>query len=236
MENTVLNLEQSDRPRLISKLLYSIDTVARLAALQNITVKTVTDEALSKLETLSEDKIHELNTTLLKQLSLVQDSVLTENRVSNKDMTKNVLDFMKLSTSEDMLNTITEEDIVEIYNLDCIQIFRNFKFYETTTYSLSDLILFDWSELYYRPSQVSQKIQTYINLVLQNDNNDVVYNMEVPKHMIKEIRANPIQLCEIEFKKIAPITDRAGRRSGLIVTCQAKSMLSDLSHEGIDFI
>ena len=236
MENTVLSFSETEKTQEISNFSTLIETVAKLGALQNINIKTLSESAPEKLALTPLESLRQRNLDLRKYVTILQETTLGRD-LSNKAITKNVLDFMKLSTSEDMLNTITEEDIVEIYSPECIQIFRNFKFYETTTYSLSDLLLYDWSELYYRPSQVFQKIQVHIDKVLKTDHDDLVSDMaDVPTHIIKEIKANPIQLCEIRFKKIAPVTDRAGRRAGLIVTCQAQSLLSSISHQGIDFI
>ncbi|MES2768531.1 MAG: hypothetical protein V4596_05230 [Bdellovibrionota bacterium] len=237
MENTVLKLESDGRKNLINQLYAQIDIVAVLGSLQNITIRTTSEEGIKKIDSLDSESLVTRITDLKKHIIGMQNAILGKGRVSNQEMTKNILEFMKYRTNTDIIDSISEDDIVEIYNLDCIQIFRNFKFYETTTYSLSDLISFDWSELYYRPSQVSQKIQKHITAVLQNSDDSITYDMsDVPTHMIKEIKASPIQLCEIRFKKIAPITNNIGKRTGLIVTCEAKSMLSDLSHEGIDFI
>lgn len=240
MENTVLNevLNYSDEhTTLINKFNYSIETIVRLADLQNISVKPFSEDGIKKISSMPYEELQRRNLDLLRYVTAIQEASISNPRVSNKDMTKNILNFLKFSTPNEFLNSITDKDIVEIYNPDGIQIFRNLKFYETTTYSLSDLLAHEWHELYYRSSKITEKLMGFAQQIFENDSNEIVYEMnEVPVHLIKEIKASPIQLCEIRFKKIAPVIDRAGRKAGLIVNCQARSLLSDLSHEGIDFI
>ena len=240
MENIVLKEAinyDSNHAALINKFNYSIETVQRLAALQNISVKSFSDEGVRKINSLAFEELQKRNLDLLKYTTAIQEASVGNPKVSNKDMTKNILSFLKFTAPEDFLNSITEKDIVEIYDNEGIQVFRNLKFYETTTYSLSDLLTHEWHELYYRSSKITEKLMGFAKQIFENPSNEIVYEMnDVPVHLIKEIKASPIQLCEIRFKKIAPVIDRAGNKAGLIVNCQAKSLLSDLSHEGIDFI
>ncbi len=57
-----------------------------------------------------------------------------ENSKDSKMYLWRALKKLHLVPPADVLNYVTEEDIVEIYFLDEIQAFRNFKFMELTSY------------------------------------------------------------------------------------------------------
>ncbi len=237
MENTVLSFNNTCEPSVVSQFSKLTNDLAQIIISQNINVSPCTPKSLEYLATLDLEKIKIQNSKLIQHIAALENATSFKDKTDNKSIIKNVLDFMKFTAPADFIDKIKEDDIVEIYNLEGIQIFRNLKFYETTTYGLTDLLTHEWFELYYRSSKITEKLMMYAEQVFENPSNDIVYEMdEVPVHMIKEIKADPIQLCEIKFKNIAPVINYLGQKTGLIVNCEAKSMLSIMDQAGIDFI
>ena len=55
-----------------------------------------------------------------------------------------------LFTTESVSSLITNENIVEVYNLDHVQLFRSINFFDLCNYSLLDLLARQWFELFER--------------------------------------------------------------------------------------
>lgn len=239
MENTILKSLHLNKDDNLNEGELFKNLVKELSVLingQNYNIRPYSEETLKKLEVLSRDAVQAANRKIISNIQLIENSVVSLSEAKNRSMIKNILNIMKLSATSDFLNNITEEDIVEIYSPDGIQIFRNLKFYETTSYSLADLLLYEWYELYSRPTKIYEKLAEYVvYCVTKARPNEIIDLNHIPAHIIKEIKSNPINLLEVKFGKMAPIYSFGGNIAGLIVTCKAKNMLS-LSHESISFI
>lgn len=69
--------------------------------------------------------------------------------------------FLKLRGLQPCSSTfsrIEEEDVIEVYNSEHIQVFRNIKFFEYYTGSLFDLCVLDWMSLYRRNPQIEEQL------------------------------------------------------------------------------
>lgn len=162
---------------------------------------------------------------------LAQDNVQLRDNIS---FVKFGLKYLNLNVPSTFFNFVAADDLIEIYDLSNIQIFRNLRFFEITNYTLGDLLTFPWSELYERSSMIMDKMAEGAATILRGD--DVISPLNVPIHLIKEIRTNPVQVCEVRFKFISPVYDEAGNKAGVIVNCQAQSLNNKIPPQGLDFI
>lgn len=58
----------------------------------------------------------------------------------------------------DTFAAIEDNDIIEIYNRDYIQIFRNLQFFREFDCPIFDLLILDWTSLFKRPIDIQEKI------------------------------------------------------------------------------
>ncbi len=72
-------------------------------------------------------------------------------------------EFFKLSMRElgltfpsDFLSRLQRDDVVEAYNMNRMQIFRNMRFMEISTYSLLEVLSYEWTQLFERSSHITQ--------------------------------------------------------------------------------
>jgi len=63
---------------------------------------------------------------------------------------------MNLRPKSDLFDKISQEDVVEIYDSSFMQVYRNFNFFEICSYSLADLFMWEWRDLYYRDDEITQ--------------------------------------------------------------------------------
>jgi len=78
-------------------------------------------------------------------LSLVNEMVVSGESVSDsKIFLWRALKRLQLVPPADILDYINNDDIVELYYLDEIQAFRNFRFIELTSYSIEEMLCRPW--------------------------------------------------------------------------------------------
>ena len=55
--------------------------------------------------------------------------------------------------SSDLFQYITNDNVIEVYDRDNVQIFRNFHFFDVSSYTLEDLICRPWTDLFLRVNE-----------------------------------------------------------------------------------
>jgi len=102
-----------------------------------------------------------------------------------KTFLKRALDHFGLEASDEFWKTIENEQIVELYGEDMVQIYRSPGFYNITGYSLLDISVYEWYLLWDRPKHAMEKVAEHAKRVLENFY--PVLRFHVPKHIIREI-------------------------------------------------
>ncbi len=234
MENTNISrlAVSSTTPTEIEKFNILKSELVKLMQFNGVTCKSK-DIDLSSLDS---TVLKTANKNLMDQIRGLQ-CAMSEQYISNRNLITNILKNMYLRAPDPFVNSIEEDDLIEVYNLENIQVFRNLKFYETTTYSLEDLLLYDWPELYSRPKKMTQQLLDLVASVISQPDTEFTKEMsDIPAHYLKEIKATPMQISEVRFRYISPITDLAGNKAGFIVSCKARSMKGEIEPAELDFI
>lgn len=102
----------------------------------------------SKLEVLEQKTVIER----LKIFNQICSEVLADGK-SLKDsatMTWYALRKLNLVFSSDLFQYIHDKNVIEIYDRDNVQIFRNFHFFDVSSYTLEDLLCRPWTDLFHR--------------------------------------------------------------------------------------
>lgn len=118
-------------------------------------VQPFLSESLPYFNSLSE----ELQGQVLNRLSFFNEVcsnvVLAGGDLNNpRVMLWHALQSLKFIFPSDLFNYISDESVVEIYDQENIQIFRNLRFFDFTSYTLEDLLCRPWVELFSRVDKV----------------------------------------------------------------------------------
>lgn len=127
---------------------------------------------------------------------------------------------MNLSFPRDFIDKMKTGDLVEGYDSERFQVFRNMRFMETSAYSLLEVQSFAWPMLFQRSDQITGRLIQYCDDVLWENNCTV--DLEIPEHIICEIRTSTPQSCAVRFRHMAPLFSGPNRRFGILVSCQAR--------------
>ncbi len=221
---------------LIENLKSLISRFAIIANRFDVEVKLYSPDALERLATLNELAVADIYKYFAAYVGFCEHAIKNDINLKNSKLFLSAtLAKLDLKVDDQFINSISESDLVEMYDLNHRQIFRNFRFYEITSYSLSDLLTFDWSELYSRSSAITESLFKIVGQVVAEKSLATLLPMDVSPHLIKEIRANPVQACGVTFKFMAPVFDNQGQISGYVANCDARSLGSEIS-QAVDFI
>lgn len=147
-----------------------------------------------------------------------------------KNLVDRALNFYNFKLKDDFWKTVEHHDIIEIYNDEGIQLFRTFNFFETSGYSLTDLLTNEWYLLWERPKTILEAIFKYSQAVMAGELPGVT-KMDVPKHIVKEIYKGFDDMCSfeprstfVEFSHVCPLYDKqenTDKVAGLVVSSKA---------------
>jgi PAS domain-containing protein len=126
-----------------------------------------------------------------------------------------------LRPTSEVFDVISDEDIIEIYNADGIQIYRNLNFYEISSYSLGELVAFEWSELYQREDQVSVEIMKLAGDILKGKYSKT-FQSPIPRHKLIEKFSEECHVLDMIQRHYSPLYPLEGGRQvvGVIATSQ----------------
>lgn len=116
-------------------------------------------------------------------------------------------------------NYIESGDIVEIYNRDNVQIYRNFEFLKHCSYSLMDIITREWVELYERPQVVQEHLFYVTEKVFKQE---VVVKPDLLPHIMREKASDQGRCFETELKWFIPLFSTQGRCEAFLATIKAE--------------
>lgn len=166
----------------------------------------------------------------LKSFNEICEQILSEGKALTdaKAMTWYALRKFNLHFPSDLFDFINDENVIEIYNRDNIQIFRNFNFFDVTSYTLEDLLCRPWVDLFSRlNSEHTMSIINTCNKFYSKELTAVTPLSHVGKHKIVETDS-PFGLnvdAVVDF--VAPIYDKTKYPAGFIAieTAQLTSVL-----------
>ncbi len=205
-------------------------------------VAPFSNQALLKFKSLEESKKEKavqqlkiLNQLLLSTYSFIEKDIPKEFPLPHPErfLVEKALQFFDLKLRDDFWATVQPHDILEIYNEDGIQVFRTFNFFETSGYSLTDLLINEWYNLWERPKFVLQRIFEYSNGIMSGEMTGVV-KMDISKHIVKEIYSATDELAGftprstlVEFGHICPLYNPKNnfdsKVTGIIVSSTAQT-------------
>lgn len=122
---------------------------------------------------------------------------------------------MGLRPSSQLFEHLEEDDIVEIYNTAGIQIFRSVSFFSLVSYSLEEVLTYEWSQLYHRDPEIT-KVLEKIFMDVALGKKDLVKG-EVPEHYVSEIFSGKEGRRKMRHNLAAPLFSNNNQIGGVIV-------------------
>jgi hypothetical protein len=109
-----------------------------------------------------------------------------------------------LAPTSDLLNYITDDNIVEIHSSDNLQLFRNFKFFEYCSYSLEEIYCIEWWNLYRRDEQSLKELVEIATQVYSGGNLAGLKPL-INAHTVSEISSAEKLTLTVSYDWVAPV-------------------------------
>lgn len=122
----------------------------------------------------------------------------------SKKFTWRALVKLGLSPQSDLLDRIGEGDIVEIYNEEQVQLFRNLEFFDICSYTLEELFCIQWWRLFQRDEAVSSEILKLVNDLYSKKYPNGVAG-PLPQHTVLECLSRDKFKIDFFMKYIGPL-------------------------------
>lgn len=175
-------------------------------------------EAFAKLDSLRQESILNNISTYIEILS---QEIEPPRMRPNAEVArlKSALGAFGLKALDDgFFDLVKDEDVVEVYSPEGVQLYRNVRFCKICSYSLLDLAVNSWADLYEKPATMASRTQEAVNRVLVSDKT-IPYDMPSFVQREKFIYSNVRRAFLVTPKFLSPLRDElSGRIGGFLST------------------
>lgn len=229
-----VGLKENSSEQLLN-LTVLLERFAALLNEENIPVRAHSPSSLAALGTFDVRKLEEIYNSFLLVYTVCEGAKGDGIRLRvTSEFVGYALEKMRLKAPQSFFEQLAFDDLVEIYDLKGIQIFRNMRFFDITAYSLADLLAYPWYELLERSSLVMQEMNHNVEKILKS--NFDILPMAVPSHILKEIKVEPNNILQVKFKSISPIFNEKKEKTGVIVSSNVIGLNREIQSKGLSFI
>jgi hypothetical protein len=183
----------------------------------------ITDKNYPRFTEMTKEQRSLVTSFVVKQIEIYNEAEKNELDFDNTpDLLRVALKVMGLVVDSKVFELIDRRDIVELYSVEHIQLFRSFNFFRVCNYNLDDVLMYEWFNLYERERSDTDAI---FNAIIGHlAETACINNIKVPPHDMKERFSDPQGRFEITFKYIASAFKGAGVRDAYILTQKAKTL------------
>ncbi len=119
----------------------------------------------------------------------------------------------------------SDDEVVEIYDANFVQVYRNLRFFKQCSYSLDELLSLPFWQLFARDSSVTDSILAVATEFFSGKRLET-HQWNLGRHTIEEISAPMRYLSVVEQQLVAPLYDASGRLQALLNTIREVSTVS----------
>lgn len=227
--------------QLIASLIEGSFALARYG----IRVPATSPKGLEKLSTLSPQAKADLLAAWRLWLGWVRPAITEQgtmevNRHQERRFAEKALAHFNLRAHSDFWETLRDGQIIEIYGLDMIQLYRSLSFFKFCGYSLLDISVHEWYVLWDRPKRAIELLVDYTQRALSQD--IPCESFTLPRHIIRESYSTGLtemftpRAYLAEFKHFGTLTDADGRPAGIICTSEGEFLAEGDAAFDIQFV
>lgn len=236
------------------KLAYSYDSVdrrlleaaTRFSELLNrlgYPAQAYSESALQKMAETSTPKKEQIASDLESWSEWIEPLDPSKSYDNEIALLMRALDKHGFDADEEFFKKIENDQIVEFYNEDMIQLYRSFNFYKITGYSILDISLYEWYVLWDRPRQAMESIGAELFEALKSY--IPVKPFQTKTHLVREIfnaakseRFAPraALLTPVRLGSLKPKVFSANKKKGFICTSTGEMIAIGKEAENIQFI
>lgn len=132
------------------------------------------------------------------------------------------LSLLNYSIPDEVKKYIKEEDVTEVYGSDFIQVFGNLEFMKRCSYSIDQVFVYEWWELFERPEEVTEHFANIANKVIRGKLTLAIAPGE--EHIVKEVFSEKKKVFTVRQKAIGPTYNEQKQIIGIVSVMNAKEI------------
>lgn len=216
--NESVGLETNDarslnRKKHFGRLLVRFCDFARL---HGVNLKPFNDENLLYFSKLGTDQQEIIRNSFLRYYNICLSAVEIQGSLKdNVGHFKLALRRLGFHVKDSVLEELQNNDVIEIYTLDSVQIFRTFNFFCLVNYTLEEIFCRPWFELYRRDHFTNHANLKAVTKVLSEDF-DSIYYPNIPVHDVFELQPGSNCATKIKYRFMAPAYSPDGDKIGFV--------------------
>jgi hypothetical protein len=145
-----------------------------------------------------------------------------ESLSQNRQLLWRMFSRLGVHPTSDLMDHIDNKEVIEIYDADYVQIFRNLKFFEFCSYTLDELLCRPFWELFRRDETLTPKLLERTAKVFSGEIQGVHW-WKVGLHAVDEIESPSKYRGIVEYRLISPLFDSAGKIISFVNTFEILS-------------
>ena len=199
------------------QLLKLIEEYVVIANDSGIKIKPFSSKALSDFDQYPEQIQLTILENFKKSFSAVTE--INNSQIHLKDTQKSLWRIFRkfnLKPTSDLFTVIDQNDVVEVYLKDNVQWYRSFNYFDYTSYSLSDLICYPWTELVEHENDHTAHFMEIAQGIFKNEIKETQF-LKLGPSISHEKFSEKRFTARAEAKAISPIMNQDGTNEGLIV-------------------
>jgi len=195
--------------------------LTKTAASHGLKTKRTRPDLRNYLATLSPSHFAAVQTNLTSVWQALTACTIEEiDPWDDREFFKLSMRALHLCYPKDILDHFRSGDLVEGYDMNRLQIFRNMQFMEYSNYSLMEILSIEWPRLFERAASITTEMITYCDETLWTQNKTIAFN--VPLHYMRELQTEQRQFYQIRFRHLAPLFLGPNKPFGILGTCECR--------------
>lgn len=147
-----------------SKFRTHSENICHLISEEGLSFRPYAREALTYFSLLDERLQRAIVLDLMNYYQICLDMRSSGIPLKNtRQFTEKALDRLDLRIDPKELERIEDQHVVEIYDVEQRQIFRSFRFFEVSSYTLEDLLCRRWYHIFVRPPEHEAAFEAKVN-------------------------------------------------------------------------
>jgi hypothetical protein len=151
---------------------------------------------------------------------------------SGVELVKRAISKLGLRTCDGLYEQMDDSDVIELYHKDFTQVFRNLEMMKICSYSLLDLCVYEWPELFKRSHALTQQLIQLAQEIISGRISTTIFCEEMPDHFLEEIFSPGRHKFFVEQKLLTPLFTSSGEIFGFLGTIGAH-LFDPQSKEGL---
>lgn len=219
-------MDTFDGVQTLSKFKQLANRITQITEKYNITLKGYHHESLPYFSRKTPEQKSKILEALEKFYgSMVYTEKEGDSLANQQKILWGFLSAFKCHPNSEMFSRFQPDDVIEIYDLEGFQMWRNLKFMEICSYTIEEMYCLDWSDRYDRDPQILGECTEKLTSLL-TEKSPEIYDINIKNYILTEKCSEQCFEIQTQHDWMGRIRDQNGQLKMWIVVSKAKVLSS----------